>query len=47
MFETAILPHLPPAFLRYKSLPSLVYAGVYSGVPTALAVCVFSTHTCF
>ena len=43
----AILPHLPPAFLRYKSLPSPpVDAGVSSGVHTALAVCVCSTHTC-
>ena len=25
VFEPAILPHLPPAFLRYKSLPSPVY----------------------
>ena len=25
VFEPAILPHLPPAFLRYNSLPSPVY----------------------
>ena len=30
VFEPAILPHLPPAFLWYKSLPSPVYAGVYT-----------------
>ena len=43
----AILPHLPQAFLRYKSLPSPpVDAGVYSGVHTALAVCVCGKHTC-
>ena len=32
MFEPAILPHLPPALLRYKSLPSPVYAGVYTAL---------------
>ena len=43
----AILPHLHPAFLRYKSFPSPPGdAGVYSGVHTALAVSVCSTHTC-
>ena len=42
VFEPAILPHLPPAFLRYKSFPSPVYAGVY----TALLIrCAFSTVT--
>ena len=47
VFEPDILPHLPPAFLRYKCLPSTVYAGVYSGVHTALAVCVCSAYmTC-